>query len=97
MQHTPNINELLSTSRASAPGVGADAASDAMSPAQEMTALLNRAGALAVGMGIDLDTWMKTAWSAYVDARPGLREHLEDMQLIAQLSTLRQNGRMGQA
>ena len=62
-----------------------------------MTALLNRAGALAVGMGIDLDTWMKTAWSAYVDARPGLREHLEDMQLIAQLSTLRQNGRMGQA
>ena len=97
MQHTPNINEELSKSRASAPVVGAGAASDAMSPTQELSALLNRAGALAASLGLDLDAWMKTAWSAYVDAKPGLREHLEDMQLIAQLTAMRQSGRIGQA
>ena len=63
----------------------------------ELATLLSRAGALAASMGISLDAWMKDAWSAYVDARPGLREHLEDMQLIAQLNELRQNGRIGQA
>jgi hypothetical protein len=40
---------------------------------------------------------MKDAWSAYVDAQPGLREHIADMQLLAQLTELRQTGKIGQA
>jgi hypothetical protein len=74
-----------------------DAASDITSPARELSMLLNRAAALAASLDIDLDAWMKTAWSAYVDARPGLREHIEEMQIMAQINALRQSGRIGQA
>jgi len=40
---------------------------------------------------------MKGAWSAYIDARPGLREQLEEMQLKNQLDELRKAGRIGEA
>ena len=59
--------------------------------------LLERAAALCVEHGVDLDDWMKAAWSAYVEARPGLRAHLEEMHLLAQLDELRKGGRMGEA
>src|SRR3990167_8150614 len=97
MQHTHDTDEEFTetTTPGQVAGV-ADAASD-MSPAPELTALLNSAAALAAATGVDLDTWMKEAWGAYVDARPGLREHIEDMQLIAQITALRQSGRIGQA
>ncbi len=68
-----------------------------ISPEYELSELLKRAGVLAVSLGIELDAWMQDAWSAYVDARPGLREQLQDMQLIAQLAQLRQSGRIGNA
>jgi hypothetical protein len=32
-----------------------------------------------------------------LDAHPGMREHLEELQLRAQLDELRKNGLMGQA
>jgi len=98
MQHTPNTNEELAKVPTSAQVVGGpDAVAETMSPARELSTLLERAAAVAASMGVDLDNWMKAAWSAYVDARPGLREHLEDMQLIAQLEALRKTGRIGQA
>jgi len=91
MQHTANTTEqLLDTTIPAQVIAMADTA-------REMSVLLGRAAGLAASMGIELDAWMKDAWSAYVDARPGLREHIEDMQLIAQLTALRQRGQLGQA
>jgi hypothetical protein len=98
MQHTPNTDEQFSKTTAHSPEVGlSETGSEVTTPGRELSALLSRAGKLAAAMGVELDAWMRAAWSAYVDARPGLREHLEDMQLIAQLTALRESGRIGQA
>lgn len=59
--------------------------------------LLSEAAALCVQHGVDVDNFMRGAWSAYVEARPGMREHLEEMQLRDQLDEIRKLGRMGQA
>jgi hypothetical protein len=59
--------------------------------------LLAQAAALCVDQNVDLDAWMRGAWSAYMDARPGYREFLEDKQLREQLKQLREAGRIGQA
>jgi len=63
----------------------------------EVSKLLTQAAALCVEHGVDLDTFMKGAWSAYVESRPGMREHLEEMQLRDQLEEIRQSGRMAEA
>jgi hypothetical protein len=59
--------------------------------------LLSRAAALCAGYGLDLDTFMRGAWAAYMDASPGLRERLEEVQLLGQLAELRDSGRIGEA
>jgi hypothetical protein len=98
MQHTQNTDEKRPQVTTSAPAIEvADATLDTKSPAQELITLLNRASELGISMDIELDAWMHAAWNAYVDARPGLREHLADMQLNAQLAALRQSGRIAQA
>ncbi len=98
MHQISNRDEIFPNNTAAVPKVGvADATLDAPSPARELSALLSRAGALAASLGISLDAWMKDAWNSYVDAQPGLREHIEDMQLLAQLNQLRQSGRISQA
>jgi hypothetical protein len=63
----------------------------------ELGRFLTKAAALCVEHGVEVESFMKTAWSAYVEARPGMREHLEEMQLRDQLEEIRQAGRMGQA
>ncbi|HMG23627.1 MAG TPA: hypothetical protein VK607_19970 [Kofleriaceae bacterium] len=63
----------------------------------EVGALLTQAAALCVEHGVDLDNFMKGAWSAYVESRPGMREHLEEMELRDQLAEIRKLGRIGQA
>jgi hypothetical protein len=63
----------------------------------EVGELLAQAAILCVAHGLDVDTFMKGAWSAYVEARPGLREHLEDLHLREQLDELRKVGRIGEA
>jgi len=63
----------------------------------ELGDLLLRAAILCIEQGLDVETFMKGAWSAYVEARPGMRDRLEEMQLIAQLEELRRLGRMGEA
>ena len=59
--------------------------------------LLTQAAAIGVKHDIDVDAFMRSAWSAYLEARPGMREYLEDMQLRTQLDEYRKSGRMGKA
>lgn len=59
--------------------------------------LLTQAAELCVEHGVDLDSFMRGAWSAYVEARPGMRDYLEEMQLRDQLDEIRKSGQMGQA
>ena len=75
---------------------------DEKTPAQqpwnvEVGDLLAQAALLCVEHGLDVDAFMKGAWSAYIEARPGLRDYLEEMQLRNQLEELRKLGRMGEA
>jgi hypothetical protein len=63
----------------------------------EVGQLLTQTAALCVQHGVDLETFMKGAWSAYVESRPGLRDYLEEMQLRDQLAEIRRTGRMGEA
>jgi hypothetical protein len=63
----------------------------------ELGRLLTQAAAICVEQGVDVDTFMKGAWSAYVESRPGMRDYLEEIQLRDQLDEIRKAGRMGQA
>lgn len=63
----------------------------------EVGDLLAQAAELCVQHGLDVDTFMKGAWAAYIEARPGLRDYLEEMSLRNQLEELRKLGRMGNA
>jgi hypothetical protein len=63
----------------------------------EVGRLLSQAAALCVEQGVDVDSFMKGAWSAYLEARPGMRDYLEEIQLRDQLDEIRKAGRMGQA
>lgn len=97
MHQAHNDEEFLKrTAPVQEPSLG-DAASEPVSPTTELSALLSHAGKVAATMDIELEAWMQAAWSAYVDARPGLREHLEEMQMMAQITAMRQRGRVGQA
>ncbi|MEO8703366.1 MAG: hypothetical protein ABI867_25185, partial [Kofleriaceae bacterium] len=64
---------------------------------QELDTLLARAAELASANDVDLDEFVKAAWSAFVDARPGLRQQLEDKQLKTELRKLRKRGLVGSA
>ncbi len=63
----------------------------------EVADALAKAAALCADNGVDLDAWMKGAWTAYMDARPGYREDLEEQALIGQLDEIRKAGRMAAA
>ena len=91
MQHHPNPSaqsENNESEPVEAPGL----------PWQvEVGRLLTQAAAICVEQGVDVDAFMKGACSAYVEARPGMRDYLEEMQLRDQLEEIRKLGRMGQA
>ena len=59
--------------------------------------LLAAAAELCVEHGLDVETFMRGAWSAYVESRPGMKEYLEEMQLRQRLEELRRVGRMAEA
>ncbi len=63
----------------------------------EVAELLRQAAELCVENGVDVDTFMRGAWSTYVEARPGMREYIEDLQLRAQLDELRRAGLIAEA
>jgi len=63
----------------------------------EISQLLAKAAILCVEQNIEVDTFMRGAWSAYVEARPGMRERLEELQLARHLAYMRHQGRLGAA
>ncbi len=76
--------------------LGANNVQDAKNP-ETWNQLLARAAALAVERDLDVDAFMRGAWSAYVEARPGYREYLEEQALETQIEAMRQAGHVGQA
>ncbi len=75
-------------------GTSADASETAIT---RLRAALHEAAEAAVEAGIELEPWMQAAWAAYVEHRPGLRQHIEEVQLASQIDELRQRGQVGQA
>ena len=63
----------------------------------EIEGLLTRAAELCIEHDVDPSSFMRGAWAAYVESRPDLREHLEDLELRQQLAALRAHGAIGQA
>lgn len=63
----------------------------------ELDTLLLQAAELCVEHDLDIEAFMSEAWSAYVEARPGFREYLEELQLRNQLEELRKTGRVAEA
>ncbi|HSS00583.1 MAG TPA: hypothetical protein VLM79_26170 [Kofleriaceae bacterium] len=63
----------------------------------EVGRFLTQAAELCVEHGVDLESFMKGAWSAYVETRPGMRDYLEEMQLRDQLDEIRKLGHMAEA
>jgi len=72
-------------------------ATEAAAVATHIRELLAEAASLAADNGVALDVYMGAAWQSFMDARPGLREQLEEMQLAAELDQLRREGHIGQA
>jgi hypothetical protein len=66
-------------------------------PIAELREVLGRAAAQAATEGVDLDDFMRFAWQSFMDAKPGLQEHLEDIRLTRELAHLRQQGKLGLA
>jgi hypothetical protein len=79
-----------------APTLGADSERVINTPLHHVELLAAAAEAAAHG-GIELDAFMSAAWAAFMEARPGLREQIEHVQLVAQLESMRQAGKLGQA
>ncbi len=65
--------------------------------ATQLGELLVEAANIGVAHELDIDAFMQGCWRAYLDARPGLREHLEEMQLLTQLEAAREAGKIAQA
>ena len=65
--------------------------------ASELEHLLAKAAKLAAAHDVHTDAFLHAAWSACLDARPGLRDELEDKELRAQLRKLRKQGLVGTA
>jgi hypothetical protein len=63
----------------------------------EIEALLTRAAEMAVVHEVDPGAFMRGAWAAYVESRPDLRAHLEELELRNQLAQLRSQGVIGEA
>ena len=63
----------------------------------EVSELLARAAQLCVEHDVEMDPFVRGAYSAYVEARPGMREYLEELQLKATLEQMRTAGRIASA
>jgi hypothetical protein len=64
---------------------------------QQIDRLLSRAAELAAANGVPTDEFMRAAYDAFLDARPGLREELATKQLRQELKKLRKRGLVGSA
>lgn len=61
------------------------------------TPLADALAGAAAATDVSLDEFMRTAWLAYMESRPGLRQRMEAAQLIEQLRALRERGMVGKA
>lgn len=91
----PNHNDRHAVSEAERPSEAVEAPQFPWHA--QVGRLLTQAAMLCVEHDVDLDAFMKGAWSAYVETRPGMRDFLEEMQLRDQLEEMRKAGRMGEA
>ncbi|HEX4421771.1 MAG TPA: hypothetical protein VH165_27860 [Kofleriaceae bacterium] len=64
---------------------------------KDVLQLLRKAAKLAAERGVESDLFMQATWAACLEARPGLREELEDKELRSQLKKLRKRGMVGKA
>ena len=64
---------------------------------REVSELLARAAKLCVEHEVEMDPFVRGAYSAYLDASPGLKERLAELELRAQLEEMRQAGRIASA
>lgn len=51
----------------------------------------------AAGCDVDPESFVRAAWGAYFEAHPAMREHLEELHLMAELEQLRKNRRIALA
>jgi hypothetical protein len=95
------ISVMQNTNRTEISAIEADATPTSGTPRtpwhEQVGDMLTQAASLCADHGVDLEQFMKGAWSAYLEAKPGMREELEDMQLRAQLEALRKRGEMPEA
>jgi hypothetical protein len=68
---------------------------ESFNPRADLREAFRRASALAGELGLDLDDYMRMAWQSYMDERPGLREQLEDIRLVAEIEAMRLAGKVG--
>jgi hypothetical protein len=61
---------------------------------EEVSELLARAAELCVEHEVDVDPFVRGAYSAYLEANPGMREELADRELQRQLEEMRKQGRL---
>jgi hypothetical protein len=100
MQRTIGTQEArpeVTPDRPRAPTLPEAGASPPESAATRLGDVLMNAAQLAVDQSMELSTFMNLAWLAYVEARPGYREELEQQQLLRDMAELRELGRVGQA
>ena len=91
LDHTPNTEE---TKEGNVPAT-VEAAAPPWSA--EVEALLVKAAELCATNEVDPDAFMQAAWAACLASRPGLREHLAELELMARVTALRERGMVGAA
>jgi hypothetical protein len=63
----------------------------------EVSELLARAAELSAANAVELDQFVRGAYVAYLEARPGMREEMAERALIEQIDELRRTGRIAVA
>ena len=66
-------------------------------PEAKLEQVFEQAAQISVEKDVDLEEFMSAAWEAYVDARPGYRDHLELQHTIERLAELRRAGKLAEA
>lgn len=75
---------------------GSEPANDRDAQADAKETLL-RAAEQAVSSGVELDAFMTSAYAAYLQANPTVRERIESNHLMAQIDELRRRGALASA
>ena len=102
-KHTPTAAMPISSGATGASSsleageLGRSLVGDPLNELDRLALNLAAAADAAAEAGLPLEEFMRQAWAAFVDSRPGLREHLADAQLVQQIHELRAAGKVGLA